>query len=801
MKIRSYLVLFFLLAAIVPTLIFSVWSYRDTVSREFEEVRDRHLLLARKAAGALDRYQRDLVFGVDAAAMAIQRGDAMQELGTWLQQLDIKCLAIVDKTSGGIFKTISSAPFSESFFTPALIRSLGDFARFDGTEFTNVKPGPDGSNAIFLIKDLGDHVAVAAIAPDYIIELGKSITFGEEGHAAIVDRAGNVIAHPKPDWIEERRNLSEILVVAQMMRGETGIGEFYSPSANKNMIAGFTTVPGPGWGVMVPQPVSEIYAKAKASQSSLGLIMALAVLSTLAVGAYFARSLSRPIENLARVMHDSTVQRKLAQVTSPPKMMHFLEVNEVCASYNRLVDRMTTANRKIEKLAFTDQVTGLPNRGSLLTLSSPILERATSAKGGGILLLIDLDNFKEINDLLGHDAGDQHLQACAQALETVAENLAETLPAESGASRETPIAARIGGDEFIMVVKGAVDDTTVKATLEAVRSALAAPAPNQNVMMSASVGCARFPKDGRDLEELIKRADIAMYHAKSAGKNRTQIYTPLLGTKSAAEIRRDLMNAMENGELYLEYQPKICTRRRKVISVEALARWDHPEIGLYLPKFWVPVLMGSHTMNRLGEWVVAQAMRDLEILRSNGHDLWMSVNIGSDHFVAPDFIETVEAIQKEQGFDRSLLEIEVTEDALFTSEQRAIAAFNGLHDLGYRISIDDFGSGYSNITRLASLPVDFLKIDQSIISAANQNARARTILASTITMATDLGCFTVAEGIETDRQAEFATLMGANCLQGFYFTPSLPMDELSIWLNEQNGPQGHSYLRADTEPV
>jgi EAL domain-containing protein (putative c-di-GMP-specific phosphodiesterase class I) len=292
-----------------------------------------------------------------------------------------------------------------------------------------------------------------------------------------------------------------------------------------------------------------------------------------------------------------------------------------------------------------------------------------------------------------------------------------------------------------------------------------------------------------------------MYHAKRSGKNKTQVYAPHIGTKSVSEIRRDLTEAIEQEKLYLEYQPKVCTRRRKVISVEALARWEHPEFGLFMPKFWVPSLMGSNAMPRLGEWVMKTAMKDLDRMRSEGHDLWMSVNIGTDHFVSKGFISNVEAIRDELNFDPGLLEIEVTEDTLFSSEEKAVDAFNQLHDLGYRVSIDDFGRGYSNIARLANLPVDFLKIDQSIIAGASDDPRIGTIMAYTLKMAKELDCKTVAEGIETEQQAEFASRLGADCLQGYFFTPSLQVGELLNWLDAQPGSNGHPYLRETNDAV
>jgi len=802
MKIRSYLVFSFLVAALLPTFIFSIWSYQDAVSREFAEVKDRHLLLARKAGLSLDRYQRDLVTTFKAVSTRLSNGGDPQEFVELLGRLNLRSVLLTDKSSGQVTAGLSMPEAgSVTSINADIFATLKSIAHTDHTTFSNVTALSEDRNVLILVQELKQHYAVGLIDPDFFVELGESIVFGEKGHAAIVDHTGTVIAHPRADWMKQRKNLAQISAVARMMKGETGIETFYSPAVEKDMIAGFTTVDGPGWGVMVPQPVSEIYDKVSQNQSSLLAIVAAALLATVLVGLALARSLSRPLERLAQAMQTSARNRKLAPVDPLDGPIRFTEISDFCDSYNRMVRRMTKAGEQIEKLAFSDHVTGLPNRDHLQAVAEQILRKAAKTGQGGVLLLIDLDNFKEINDLHGHYMGDLHLKACARTLAHKSEEIDLSLEETKGSAFAPPLVARIGGDEFIVLIEGLRSNGKIRAFLEDLLLALSAPSTELSVSPSASIGCVRFPEDGQSLEDLMKRADIAMYHAKHAGKNRMQIYSPTIGTQSAAETRRDLIAAIDNNQLYLEYQPKICTRRRKVISVEALARWDHPDLGCLLPDQWVPLLNGSHAMNRLGEWVIARAMEDHTALAREGHDLWVSVNIGSNHFVSHGFIESIEAIRAKRNFDSQQLEIEVTEDALFASEQRALTTFTRLHDLGYKVSIDDFGTGYSNITRLAGLPVDFLKIDQSLISGASADPRIRTILASTIDMAQKLDCFTVAEGIETRNQAEFATHLGANCLQGRYFTPGLPLADLISWLELQNGPAGHVYLRPESEAV
>lgn len=794
MKIRSYVIFCFLLAAVLPTAFVSTWSYHETVSREFSEVKDRHLLLARKAAATLQHYHQALTATVEAAGASLLKTNTADEYAQLFNHLHILSVAILEKSSGKITKHTGNGTAGLAATADTLRAHLERAANPGQFVYSEIMAGANGQNLVHLIVEKDHHHIVGVIAPDFIITLGEQIVFGKKGHAAIVDQSGNVIAHPREDWVRTRRNIAGLPVVARMMKGETGIGEFYSPAVESNMIAGFTSVAGPGWGIMVPQPVSEIYSKAGQIHSTLLPTILIAFLLTLAIGWFLARSLSRPIENLANAMHHGALKQKLSPLKAPAGLVHFRETDDVCESYNTMVSRITMASEQIEKLAFSDHVTGLPNREHLNLKAKSILEEAINPQRGGIILLIDLDDFKEINDLYGHHAGDLHLQACANTLSRVTQT--ERPPIQGGKPFAAPIVARIGGDEFIVMVQGMLEETDIQTFLATVRTELTKPLADLNTTPGASIGCARFPNDGVELKELIKRADIAMYHAKRSGKNQTQIYTPLIGTKSVAEIRQDLTLSLETGDLFLEYQPKICTRRRKVISIEALARWEHPELGRFMPKSWVPSLLGSNAMPRLGEWVIETAMRDLTKIRADGHDLWMSVNIGSDHFMSSGFVDAVERLRNSINFEASRLEIEVTEDTLFNSEERAIETFNRLHGKGYKISIDDFGVGYSNMTRLANLPVDFLKVDQSIIAGACNNPRVRKIMAATISMAKDLGCATVAEGIETQDQAEFATQLGTDCLQGYYFTGGLQRDDLIAWLNAQSGPSGHLYLRA-----
>lgn len=802
MKIRSFLILSFLIATLVPSLIFCAWSYRDGVNREFAEVKDRHLLIARNLGFALERYHNDVVAAFESVSASLSSGVEMPGMTRLLRRLDMLCVVNVDSQDGQILEKLEVDPGGEQSRLPAgLLSDLKSIAVPGRTTFTGVRSDGKGRNVIFMVRDRGTYLAVGEISTDYFVSLGRNIAFGIKGHAAIVDQFGNVLAHPLAGWIASRKNIAKVSAVQRMMNGDTGIERFYSPAMKGDMIAGLTSVPGPGWGVMVPQPVSEIYNKVYANQKSVFLALAAGLGITLLLGFVLARSISAPLEKLVAKMKQNARHRQLNTIGGDIGMIPFTEIVDFRNSYNVMVRRVTKAGKQIEALAYSDTVTGLPNRLRLQALAATILEDTGKSAPGGVLILIDLDNFKEINDIHGREVGDVFLKACARKLSIVT----GVLKAEQALAGKNgdPVVARIGGDEFVIIVPGLQEQEAIEAFLDTLRTELTTPVPELPFISnsSASIGCVRFPRHGTDLEELIKRADIAMYHAKVSGKNKSEIYTPGIGTQSVAEMRRNLIAAIENDELVLEYQPKICSRRQKVCGVEALVRWDHPQHGRLLPGIWIPAVSDSPAMTHLGEWAVERAMTDYKRLAGAGCDLFMSVNIGSRHFVAPNFVSSIDAIRERLDFDPSRLEIEVTEDALFVSEDRAVKAFRELHERGYTVSIDDFGKGYSNIARLAQLPVDFLKIDRSIIVGAFEDIRTRSILEAIMTMAKELGCRTVAEGVETLQQAEFATRIGANCLQGYYFSDSMPIDTLVDWLEHQSDKAVQDYHERLKEAV
>lgn len=794
MRIRTILTIAFLITALVPTLLYAFWSYHQGVKREFDDVKDQHLLIAENLGYALDRYHVDLAAAFDSISAAMVTGQEVPRLAELMARLEIVCIIVADASDGRVLALASPTPGETA---KSLSEPILDVARAHAspglTTFSPVIEGPTGNNEILMIHDYDDRIAVARIGTGYFFRLGKSVAFGEKGHAAIVDGDGNVLAHPLADWVAGRRNIAGVSAVQRMMAGETGIEQFYSPALKGDMIAGLTSVSGPGWGVMVPQPISEIHGKVFWSNVDILAVLAAGLSLTFVTVVVFMRSLVLPIEGLVRQLRSNARSKTLEHVPPQRGLLPIRELADYERSYNHMVDEVTGTHLRLRDMAYRDAVTGLPNRARFHDLAERLVAACIAQDRSGALVYVDLDDFKAINDLHGHDVGDEFLRSCGEALATSANAHPTDRPSEvvDGAAGR-PLVARVGGDEFVLLLPDVVAADDVRALLSRLQAAIADIARDMSlgIEATASMGCSTFPQDGSSTGELLKFADIAMYAAKNSGKNRTELYTRRIGRETPAEIRNAVSRAIENDELVLEYQPQVQTSDWRPNGAEALVRWDHPKRGRVSPAEWVPAIANTPIISQLGEWVVQRAIRDYGTWLNDEPDFMLSVNFGARHFVTPGFADWLSETLQAANFKPERFIVEVTEDALMSSDDYAGAVLSRLHELSFSISIDDFGRGYSNLARLAELPVDQIKIDRTIVASARSDGRSLAIIRSTMAMAKELGSQTVAEGVESREQADFVTDIGADKIQGFYFSRSMPPQDLAAWLR-----------RARTNPV
>lgn len=802
MRIRTLLVLAFLIATLVPSAIFGWLSYKNGLEREFADVKEQHLLLAQNVAMALDRYHTDLVGTFDSVSVALLNKQPVPNLEALMSSINLMCVLIVDQSTGQVVaRTDVRDGANKMAVTKELLNVAKNAVRAGRTAFSPVLSGPEGNNIILGVRQHGNKLAIAVVSTRYFVEIGKSITFGKKGHAAIVDPVGNILSHPNPDWVKARKNIAAVSAVKRMMDGQTGVEQFYSPALKDDMIAGLTTVKGPGWGVMIPQPVSELYAKVLRDSRGIFAALFIGLVLTAVLVAGLLKSLASPIEQLLTAMKSNIGERKLQRSDVPDGFIPVAEISQFTENYNEMLNHISLANNKLVAMAYRDGVTGLPNRDKLIDLASQMISPDDKSEASGALVFIDLDDFKQINDVYGHDIGDEFLIDCANKLKRVAVSQHAEIELRRGETR-SPVVARIGGDEFAMLVPGLVTGDEVDRFLNILCDEMTRPSKELSyiVKRGASIGCSRFPLDGTSLPDLMRFADIAMYHAKKSGKNRAQRYLPENGTMSASELKKQVEIAISANELTLEYQPKISACDQSVTGVEALVRWQHPTFGRLMPNVWISAIHNSPVMNKLGDWVVQTAMKDHKVWTDAGLDLSVAVNVGSQHFSSPKFVERLTDLAKRHDFDPRNMEIEITEDALFVSDAAAGGTICELHKQGFRIAIDDFGTGYSNIARFCELPVDCLKIDRSLMASSNHDKRAADMLACIAMMAQKLDCQTTAEGVETQADVERATKSGIDMLQGFHFSAAMPCDKLVRWIDSWNGQSsGNRAVMTDSQ--
>ncbi len=429
--------------------------------------------------------------------------------------------------------------------------------------------------------------------------------------------------------------------------------------------------------------------------------------------------------------------------------------------------------RRMEFLAYHDALTGLPNRLLLEDRLKVAMAQADRSRDKLSLLFMDLDNFKRINDTLGHAMGDQLLQE-------VAKRLRECV-------RETDTVSRQGGDEFVVLLGSLKEADAALPAISKILHRLEEPffAQGHELSTSGSFGVTIYPDDGRDFETLSKNADLAMYRAKEAGRNTYRFFDEAMNVEANDHLHlsNGLRRALERQEFVLHYQPQIDLITHQVVGAEALIRWNHPELGLVPPSRFIPVAEDSGLIVKIGEWVIAQACRQAMAWQHQGLPaLLMAVNLSAVQFARGNLEETVSHALESSGLQAELLELELTESSLIHNVEHALAALRRLKAIGVHLSIDDFGTGYSSLSYLKRFDIDKLKIDQSFVRDLASDPDDAAIVNAIIQMAKNLGLRTVAEGVETSEMLQRLQNFGCDEAQGYFFARPMPADEFSAFV-------------------
>jgi diguanylate cyclase (GGDEF)-like protein len=429
--------------------------------------------------------------------------------------------------------------------------------------------------------------------------------------------------------------------------------------------------------------------------------------------------------------------------------------------------QVLAAAEQIEHLAYHDALTGLPNRNLFLDHLRLALALAVRDHRHVAVLFLDLDRFKTINDSLGHGAGDDLLRTVADRLR-LGLRLGDTV-------------ARLGGDEFTILLPEMGDERDMVHVAEKLLALIRQPLllQGREIVVSGSIGISRFPHDGDVPEELLKRADVAMYQAKQRGRDGYQIYLPSMDADALERLslENDLRRALSNDELRLYYQPILDSRTGRIEGVEALLRWQHPVRGLLAPGEFLSIAEQSGLSNPLDLWVLRTACREIRTWHEDGAHIRVTVNLSARPFQHPDLVERVQAVLVETGLPSPLLELEITETLAMQNAEVSLGVLRALKDLGVRIAIDDFGTGYSSLSYLRTFPIDTLKIDGSFVRSLNVGDVQAEIPAAMIALAHSLDIRVVGEGVEEEAQWLILREQGCDEVQGFLFSRPLPSAE------------------------
>jgi diguanylate cyclase (GGDEF)-like protein/PAS domain S-box-containing protein len=439
------------------------------------------------------------------------------------------------------------------------------------------------------------------------------------------------------------------------------------------------------------------------------------------------------------------------------------------------VTERKAAVARIEVLAYHDALTGLPNRTLLQDRMGVAMAQAHRRGQRVGVLFLDLDDFKDVNDSLGHLVGDELLKSVGERL--------------SGAIRRDDTVARVGGDEFVVLLTHIADAAQAVQVGQKILALLKDPirVGDRELFVNGSMGISMYPEDGADFDSLLKNADAALYRAKKEGRDNCQLYTLSLHTAAVARLEMEggLRRAIERDELFLEYQPALDLRRRRVHGVEALMRWRHPVQGVLQPEEFLPLAESSSLIVAMGGWVLETACRQAKAWQQLGHpELTVAVNVAARQFHDPTLLRRVTAVLAETGLSPSCLELEITETQAMQNPEATSRTLTELSALGVRISIDDFGTGYSSLSYLTRLPIHALKVDKSFVQGLASAPGDAAVATAIIHLAHTLKLSVQAEGVETREQLEILSRLSCDRIQGFFYSKPLGIAECGEFLIE-----------------
>lgn len=757
-SLRIVLFLAFSLTSLLPIIALYCWEVRFARDNEYSVVTEKHLLVAKNMTLALSRYVQDV-----EAVLTLVSNQPIIENNTPFKAL----LASQNITAIWVFnhdkepkQAISIGLPPVLSLTAAQYEAASAVADTDEMVFLPVQLNSNHQPRILVVSPYPacSGYLVAEIDPQYIKELQQKIQFGKQGHSAIVDQAGNVLAHPNSEWEASVKNIAKVSAVRRMMNREVGVQEFFSPAKLADMIAGFSFVPETGWGVMVPQPIAELEENIAHLESTTMKIGALAWFLVTLLSWVLASKLTRPIREVAEMANTMVLIDDVEAVSLVPSFTR--EQHELSDAFSRMTHRLHASNKQLLYSAQYDALTDLANGYSLNKYMTEKIKQGERFS----LILVGVHGLKDINDYWSHAHGDAIIR-------TAGDRVVDTV-------NERGFVARLSAGEFAVVL-----DTSISSSEDVENIVLLiAEALQKNYLMlgealrvEPKIGIADYPKDADNLEDMRQCVDLAMSAAVDTShvENLFKWYQPemRLALNARVELTQALREAIVQQEFVVHYQPQIDPTSYQITGLEALVRWNHPTKGLVFPGDFIELVENTGLIIPLGRLILSLACEDLSRWKQQGiAPQKVSINLSARQFEDNYLADMIASLIAEYKISEGELEFEITESVFVDNGLSVQNTLKKLSKAGHQISIDDFGTGESSLARLKDFEVDTVKIDKSFIDDLETDKKSVRILECISNMAQVLDLDVVVEGVETAGQLTVVRQIGCTQIQGFIFS-------------------------------
>lgn len=767
MKTRATLLSALLVASGLPLAVFYLWPHSTALEEKVAEVHERHLLFAKSASETLRQYHIHAVETFETISDLLLRGRDVSFAADLLASQNYAHFCVVDAETGAVLTDYRVVDAElPNVLPPALLATLHRLADGATVPLSEVRLDRHGTPHFLIARRLGDRIVFAKLHTDFIRDLGASITFGEKGHAAIVDAAGRAIAHPRADWVSSTHDLSDLAPVRRIMAGEAGVETFVSPAIEAEVIAGFAAVPEVGWGVMVPQPMAELEAHAarifRSAMTVFAAGLGLSAMIGLLVASRAAHMIAA-VASAARRMATGEVGVRVAPMTG----VSVREFEVLRQAFNCMAENTEAAHHSLRRMAERDNLTGLLTKKAFLDAAAA--QFANRPPLPCALYFVDVDSFKSINDIYGHAVGDRVLQEIATCLQKVA--------------GPHDLVCRQSGDEFLFL-KQLNGTMTAERFGEVLREALRRlrNSGGGELIFTGSIGASRLSSNLADLETEVGRADAAMYAAKRQGGDTVQVFNEALKRTHAhrEQLLTKLKADVARGELRTVYQPILAQETGKLCGFEALARWNAAEGPAVPPAQFIALAEEGGIICEFGRVVRRNAFRFAADLQAAGCQLPVAVNVSGLELARRDFIALFAAELAAAGIDSTSVIVEITESIFDDRAGLAAASLAELQARGVRLCLDDFGKGFSSHGLLLRYHFDCLKVDMNFVGDIATDPRARAIVASLLELGHRMDLPVTLEGIEDAVGARFASTHRVTRVQGYYYSQPLePQDAIA----------------------